>query len=248
MLLIPSIDVRGGHCVRLFKGDFAAETIYPLAPLAVAESYVERGARWLHLVDLDGARDGALTNRAALLDMARVPGLSVQVGGGIRQRSTVDELLSLGIARVVVGSAAVEQPGEVASWLRDYGADRVCLAFDVRLDTEGKPQLQTRGWREATTVSLFDAVENYLAHGLRHVLCTDIDRDGALAGPNVQLYSECSRRFPAVAWQASGGVRNAADLQALAAVGAAAAISGKALLEGHIDALEMRQWLMGSSC
>jgi len=248
MLLIPSIDVRGGHCVRLFKGDFAAETIYPSAPLTVAEGYVERGARWLHLVDLDGARDGALTNRAALLDMARVPGLSVQVGGGIRQRSTVEELFSLGISRVVVGSAAVEQPAEVASWLRDYGAERVCLAFDVRLDAEAKPQLQTRGWREATTVSLFDAVERYLEHGLRHVLCTDIDRDGALAGPNVRLYGECVQRFPGIAWQASGGVRNAADLQALAGVGAAAAISGKALLEGHIDAIEMRQWLTGTSC
>lgn len=248
MLLIPSIDVRGGHCVRLFKGDFAAETIYPSPPLAVAEGYVARGARWLHLVDLDGARDGNLTNRAALLDMARVPRLSVQVGGGIRQRNTIEELLSLGIARVVVGSAAVEQPEEVASWLRDYGPDRVCLAFDVRLDAAGTPQLHTRGWREATTVSLFDAVERYLEHGLRHVLCTDIDRDGALAGPNVQLYSDCVNRFPTIAWQASGGVRNAADLKSLDEVAAAAAISGKALLEGHIDSLEMRQWLTGSSC
>lgn len=245
MLLIPSIDVRGGHCVRLFKGDFAAETIYASSPLEVAQSYAERGMRWLHLVDLDGARDGALTNRRALLQMAQVAGLSVQVGGGIRQRAIIDELLSLGIARVVVGSAAVEQPEEVASWLKDYGAERVCLAFDVRLDANGEPQLQTRGWREATSVGLFDAVERFVAHGLRHVLCTDIDRDGALAGPNLALYQRCVDRFPMIAWQASGGVRNHADLLDLDRVGVAAAISGKALLEGHIDAEQMRHWLKG---
>lgn len=245
MLLIPSIDVRGGHCVRLFKGDFAAETIYASSPLEVAQSYAERGARWLHLVDLDGARDGQLTNRAALLAMAGVAGLSVQVGGGVRQRASVDELLSLGIARVVVGSAAVEQPKEVAAWLRDYGPNRVCLAFDVRLDVHGVPQLQTRGWRQATTVDLFEAVEQFSQHGLRHVLCTDIDRDGALAGPNLELYRRCTTRFPDIAWQASGGVRNDVDLQELARVGVAAAISGKALLEGHIDAQQMRQWLKG---
>lgn len=245
MLLIPSIDVRGGHCVRLFKGDFAAETIYASSPIEVAQDYASRGARWLHLVDLDGARDGELTNRSALTQMTGVTGLSVQVGGGVRQRATVDELLSLGVARVVVGSAAVEQPDEVAAWLRDYGPERMCLAFDVRLDQSGVPQLQTRGWREATTISLFEAVERFAAHGLRHVLCTDIDRDGALAGPNVELYRQCAKRFPMIAWQASGGVRDNADLHALNDVGAAAAISGKALLEGRIDAQQMRQWLKG---
>lgn len=245
MLLIPSIDVRGGHCVRLFKGDFSAETIYARSPLEVAQDYANRGARWLHLVDLDGARDGVLTNRSALTEMTAVEGLSVQVGGGIRQRASVDELLSLGVARVVVGSAAVERSDEVAAWLREYGPERVCLAFDVRLDHDGRAHLQTRGWREATSVGLFEAVERFAEHGLRHVLCTDIDRDGALAGPHVELYRQCVTRFPTIAWQASGGVRDSADLQALAAAGAAAAISGKALLEGRIDAPQMRQWLRG---
>lgn len=245
MLLIPSIDIRGGHCVRLFKGDFSAETIYARPPLEVARDYAERGARWLHLVDLDGARDGALTNHAALTAMMGVAGLSVQVGGGIRQRSSVDELLSLGAARVVVGSAAVERPGEVAAWLREYGPERICLAFDIRLNHDGLAHLQTRGWRDASTVGLFDAVERFAEHGLRHILCTDIDRDGALAGPNVELYRRCVTRFPTIAWQASGGVRDDADLQALADTGAAAAISGKALLEGRIDAPQMRRWLEG---
>jgi phosphoribosylformimino-5-aminoimidazole carboxamide ribotide isomerase len=245
MLLIPSIDGRGGHCVRLFKGDFSAETIYANSPLEIAQNYASRGARWLHLVDLDGARDGELTNRSALTQMAGVAGLSVQVGGGVRQRAIVDELLSLGVARVVVGSAAVEQPDEVAAWLRAYGPEQVCLAFDVRLDSTGLPQLQTRGWREATTVSLVEAVERFEQHGLQHVLCTDIDRDGALAGPNVELYRQCAARFPTISWQASGGVRDSADLQALHDAGAAAAISGKALLEGRIDADQMRQWLKG---
>jgi phosphoribosylformimino-5-aminoimidazole carboxamide ribotide isomerase len=133
----------------------------------------------------------------------------------------------------------------VAAWLERFGPERVCLAFDVRRDAEGVPRVQTRGWTRATSLSLWAAVEGYLPLGLRHVLCTDVELDGALQGPSVELYREAVSRYPAVQWQASGGVRDAADLAALAATGAAAAISGKALLEERMRADELRPFLGG---
>jgi phosphoribosylformimino-5-aminoimidazole carboxamide ribotide isomerase len=129
------------------------------------------------------------------------------------------------------------------AWLTAYGAERLCLAFDVRLDADGVPLLQTRGWRRATTLSLWDAVQAFASADLRHVLCTDIERDGALAGPNLPLYREAQRRFPHIRWQASGGIARGADLDALAMTGVAAAISGKALLEQRISVTELRPFL-----
>ena len=169
--------------------------------------------------------------------------MSLQVGGGVRSRGVLEDLLSLGVARVAVGSAAVEAPDEVRQWLRDFGPERVCLAFDVSLDQSGEPLLRTRGWREATVVPLWRAVSDYADAGLLHVLCTDIARDGALGGPNFPLYAEAVARFPGIAWQASGGVSSAADLQALAATGVAAAISGKALLEQRMTMEELQPFL-----
>ncbi len=247
MIVIPSIDLRGGHCVRLLQGDFAAETRYPLDPLQLAARYHSLGARWLHVVDLDGARDGTLANRAIIADIvSALPGLKVQVGGGVRSRGVVAELLQAGVARVAVGSAAVESPGEVRGWIDEFGAERVCLAFDIGMDPAGQPLLKTRGWRESTALSLWNAVDNFLPAGLLHVLCTDIARDGALAGPNIALYSEATRRHPGIQWQASGGVSNAADLAALSSSRAAAAISGKALLEGRISMEELQPYLRGA--
>ncbi len=246
MRLIPSIDLRGGRCVRLLKGDFAAETQYDLDPIQLATRYHQWGANWLHVVDLDGARDGALANRSLIATLVQaLPTLCVQVGGGVRSRAVVADLLALGVKRVAVGSAAVESPAEVRSWLIDYGAAAVCLAFDISLNDAGVPLLKTRGWREATTLSLWDAVDGYLADGLQHVLCTDIARDGALQGPNFALYAEATKRYPTIQWQASGGVSNATDLASLAATGAAAAISGKALLEGRLSTEELQPYLRG---
>jgi phosphoribosylformimino-5-aminoimidazole carboxamide ribotide isomerase len=244
--LIPSIDLRGGCCVRLLQGDFAAETHYESTPLELLQRYRQLGARWLHVVDLDGARDGQLANRQAIAQLASESGISLQVGGGVRSRAVIDDLLALGVERLAIGSAAVEEPNEVASWLAHYGPERICLAFDVQLDVEGTPLLRTRGWRQTTALSLWDGLERYLASGLRHVLCTDIARDGALAGPNVALYTQAARRYPQVHWQASGGVSTIQDLQALAAGGAAAAISGKALLEDRLPIGELQPYLSGA--
>ncbi|HEX2788819.1 MAG TPA: 1-(5-phosphoribosyl)-5-[(5-phosphoribosylamino)methylideneamino] imidazole-4-carboxamide isomerase [Steroidobacteraceae bacterium] len=243
MLLIPSIDLRGGQCVRLLKGDFAAETCYQFGAHELLSRYQRLGARWLHVVDLDGARDGMLGNRRLIHQLATQRAVGLQVGGGLRDRAAIDDLLTRGVARVVIGSAAVEQPEQVAGWLHSFGAERICLAFDVRLDAQAVPRVHTRGWQHPTALSLWDAVAAFYDGGLRHVLCTDIDRDGALAGPNLALYREALQRFPQIQWQASGGISSGADLAALAAHGVPAAISGKALLEERISVEELLPYL-----
>ena len=247
MMLIPSIDLRGGRCVRLLKGNFDAETRYDLEPHELLQRYRALGATWLHVVDLDGAKDGRLANRSVIVRLASQRALHIQVGGGVRSAAVVDDLLRNGIDRVIVGSAAVEKPAEVQSWLKKYGAEKIGLAFDVRHDAQGTPRVLTRGWTKESKLTLWEAIDSYLAHDLKHVLCTDVELDGALQGPALALYAEAVKRYPQIAWQASGGVRSAADLAALAALGAASAISGKALLEELISPTELRPFLPNAS-
>jgi phosphoribosylformimino-5-aminoimidazole carboxamide ribotide isomerase len=243
MRLIPAIDLRDGRCVRLLKGDFAAETRYAPEPLELLARYRGLGADWLHVVDLDGARDGSGGNRGVIATLAPAPGIKLQVGGGLRDFEAVQDMLELGVARAVVGSAALAAPDEVRRWLRHFGGERITLAFDVRLDPLGTPFLATHGWLEQSTVPLWQAVDGFLDAGLTHVLCTDVGRDGALTGPNVPLYAEAVRRHPRIAWQASGGIRDGRDLHVLAECGVAAAISGRALLEERIPTEELRPFL-----
>jgi len=244
MQLIPAIDLRGGQCVRLLQGRFDAETVYGSDPRVIMQRYRSLGARYVHVVDLDGARDGSQGNRAAIGNLAAAfVDTGIQVGGGVRTRAVAAELLGLGVRRVVVGSVAVTNPPEIEQWLHDFGPDRIVLAFDVRVDATGTPRLTTHGWEAQTEASLWDAVAAYLPHGAVHVLCTDVARDGALAGPNLELYAEAVRRFPTIQWQASGGVSSGADLAALAATGASAAISGRALLEDRIPVEELAPFL-----
>ncbi|HXY96020.1 MAG TPA: 1-(5-phosphoribosyl)-5-[(5-phosphoribosylamino)methylideneamino] imidazole-4-carboxamide isomerase [Steroidobacteraceae bacterium] len=245
MLLIPSIDLRGGRCVRLRQGDFATESSYSIEPAELAGRYHRLGARWLHVVDLDGAKDGLAGNLPIIMALARLKSLRLQVGGGVRHASVIETLLSAGIARVVVGTAAIERPGEVAAWLQQFGPERICLAFDVRLGPGGEPQLRTDGWTRNSTLDLAQAVSAFLGASLQHVLCTDIERDGMLRGPNLRLYRECLTRFPGLEWQASGGIRDRHDLTALEGVGLAAAVSGTAMLEERISAEELRPFLPG---
>lgn len=249
--LIPAIDLRGGRCVRLLRGDFEAETAYQEDPMAVAARYCAAGARWIHVVDLDGALAGEHGQRRLITRLSRTKAFKVklQVGGGLRSPQGIAEVLRAGAARVVVGSAAVERPDEVVEWLETFGRERVVLAFDVRLDEQsgggdgGVPRVATHGWREQTGLSLWEALGRYGAGVVQHVLCTDVGRDGAMSGPNLALYAEAVRRFPTVQWQASGGVRDAADLAALAGIGVAAAISGRAMIENRIRRAELKPFL-----
>jgi phosphoribosylformimino-5-aminoimidazole carboxamide ribotide isomerase len=243
MQLIPAIDLKAGRCVRLFKGDFADETRYPIEPAALLDKYRQLGADWLHVVDLDGAQGAGSDNRAIILSLARQGAVKLQVGGGLRNTTAVAQMLDGGAARAVIGSAAVLQVEQVQAWLQHFGPERLTLAFDVRIIDGDAPRVAVQGWQQQSAVTLWSAVDNFLRHGLRHVLCTDVDRDGALTGPNLDLYRQAVQRFPHIEWQASGGIRDAADLQALRQVGAAAAISGKALLEDLIPAGELQPFL-----
>ena len=246
MILIPSIDLRAGRCVRLLKGNFDQETRYDLEPHELLQRYRALGASWLHVVDLDGAKDGRLANRSVIVRLASQKALHIQVGGGVRSKAVVDDLLRNGIDRVIVGSAAVEKPAEVQAWLKQYGSEKIGLAFDIR-HVDAVPRVLTRGWTRESKLTLWDAIESYLPHGLLHVLCTDADLDGAMQGPATDLYREFTRRYPQLQLQASGGVRSAADLHTLAGVGSAAAISGKALLEEAIKPAELVPFLPNAS-
>ena len=246
MELIPAIDLKQGRCVRLFKGDFAAETVYSHQPEQLLATYESLGAQRVHVVDLDGARDGNQSNRDIITQLAGRQLARLQVGGGLRELSRVQHLLTAGVERAVIGSLAVTAAEQVAGWMRELGPQRIVLALDVRIDS-GVPQLTTHGWQQTSELSLWAAVEYFARHGLQHVLCTDVARDGALGGPNCELYAEAVRRFPSVRWQASGGVACGNDLVALRQTGVAAVISGKALLENRIPIEELRPFLPNAS-
>jgi phosphoribosylformimino-5-aminoimidazole carboxamide ribotide isomerase len=247
MELIPAIDLRGGRCVRLLKGRFDAETLYARDPFQLADEYRALGAARVHVVDLDGARDGAPVNREAIARIASLRGIAVQAGGGVRSEESLEALFGLGVARVVLGSLAIREAEIFRRWLDRYGPERLALALDVRHDAAGRPMLVSHGWQRTEPRDLWEILEDRVAGygggALRHVLCTDVDRDGALAGPNLGLYKAAARRYPGIAWQASGGVRDAGDLGALRRAGAAAAVCGRALLEGRITPAEMRPFL-----
>jgi phosphoribosylformimino-5-aminoimidazole carboxamide ribotide isomerase len=243
MELVPAIDLRGGRVVRLLRGAFDRETPANESPLELGRRFAAAGARRLHLVDLDGARDGVAANRAVLRALVAARDLEVQAGGGLRTAGDVEQVLADGAARAVVGSVAVESPAMLANWLRRFGPERIVAALDVRIGEDGTPHPATHGWQRDSTATLWELAAQLAAQGLRHALCTDIARDGALEGPNLALYRECVRRFPALAWQASGGVRDGADLAALAGTGVAAAISGRALIEERISPEEFAPFL-----
>lgn len=243
MRLIPAIDLMDGRCVRLLYGDFERETRYDQDPLELAGKYRDLGADWLHVVDLDAARGDGPGNHALLARLAAQAAVNLQVGGGLRDLAAVARMFELGVARVVIGSAALTDVDAVRGWLEHFGAERVTLAFDVRLDGNGTPRVATHGWQRQSELSLWSAVANFAGTPLLHVLCTDVGRDGALTGPNVDLYREAARRHPHIHWQASGGIRDTGDLRALADAGAAAAISGKALLDNLIPAEELQPFL-----
>lgn len=235
-VLYPAIDVRGGRVVRLRQGDYARETHYPDDPASVAAGYAAAGAGWLHLVDLDAARSGGYALLPLLRRIVATTSLRVQTGGGVRRREDVVALLAAGASRVVIGSLAVREPATVAGWIAEFGAERLTIALDARRDTAGRWRLPVHGWTETDGGVELDALAGFYADaGLRHLLCTDIDRDGMLAGPNVLLYAALAASQPRLAVQASGGVRDAVDVAAVAGAGCAGVVLGRALLDGVLS-------------
>jgi len=231
--LLPALDVRRGSTVRLSQGDYGKETTYEETPIDRACAYAREGAQWLHLVDLDAAREGRYTLIPLLKEIQRRAPLQVQTGGGVRTEADVEALLQAGADRVVLGTVAVLEPERVAGWLKTFGPDRLTVALDTREDDRGHWSLPVKGWTESTAQGLDDLLNRYTAAGLRHLLCTDISRDGMLSGFNVGLYRRLADRFPGLSIQASGGVRGLDDIRAARTAGARAAILGRALLENR---------------
>lgn len=234
--VIPAIDLRAGQVVRLKQGDYAQQTTYDVEPRMLARRYADAGAAWLHLVDLDGARGGSLENLAVIEAIAG-DGMQVQAGGGVRSEDDLRRLFDAGVSRVVVGSVAIREPERVAGWLAIHGADRFTLALDT-LRRDGAWTLPSAGWTETESRTLEELAPWYARHGARHLLCTDIDRDGMLAGFNLELYRYLTVAAPALMVQASGGVRSLEDIRAAREAGAQAVILGRALLEGRFTAQE----------
>lgn len=232
MMLFPAIDLRQGRCVRLSQGRFDKATVYSDDPVEVARGFAAAGARWLHLVDLDGAKAEQAAQTELMLRIAKSAPLKVQAGGGLRTAEQIQRLLDGGIARVVVGSLAVRNPTLTRELLQRFGADRVVLALDVRVE-QGVARVDTAGWQGGATMPLNQLLTSYADTALRTILCTDISRDGMLQGPNVELYRSLRADFPALELLASGGVGQLADLDALASLQVAGAIVGKALYEGR---------------
>ena len=237
-MIIPALDLIDGTVVRLHQGDYGQQRDYGSDPLPRLQDYAAQGAQLLHLVDLTGAKDPARRQIALLKNLVAGVSVPVQVGGGIRSEEDVAALLDAGVARVVVGSTAVKSPEVVKGWFTRFGAEKLVLALDVRIDSEGNKQVAVSGWQEDSGVSLEALVDTYLPVGLQHVLCTDISRDGTLAGSNVSLYQEVCARYPQVAFQSSGGIGGLNDIAALRGTGVRGVIVGRALLEGKFNVTE----------
>lgn len=238
MIVYPAIDLRGGVCVRLMHGRFDQVTEYDENPARRLASFVRDGATWVHIVDLDGAQAGHAVQHDLIGELATSFDIAVQSGGGVRSITDVERLLSRGVSRVVVGSMAVTRPDDVTSWLERFGAEQLTLAFDVRINEQGVPIPSLKGWTEAAGFDLWTALDHYPEGSVRHVLITDVGRDGALTGPNLDLLGEARRRRPDLKIQASGGVSSLDDLTAAAAIGCDGAIVGRAIYEGRFTVAE----------
>jgi phosphoribosylformimino-5-aminoimidazole carboxamide ribotide isomerase len=236
--IIPAIDLLDGSCVRLLHGDFEKCKVYDLDAHRLAAQYAAQGAEWLHVVDLAASRDGPKADILPLLRLLDGASQSVQTGGGVRDEGDIRLRLDHGARRVVIGSLCVTEPERFSGWLEAFGSERLVAALDVRLDGDGVPQPRTHGWTRGAGRDLWELLDFYADRGLRHLLCTDIGRDGALTGPNLELYRQLTSRYPDLAVQASGDVSGLLDLRRLAGSGVSAAITGKALLEGCFTVAE----------
>lgn len=230
MHIIPAIDLIDGKCVRLTQGDYAQKTVYNEDPLAVAQAFAAAGLKKLHVVDLDGARGGGIVNHRVLEKIAAGTSLEIDWGGGIKSDEDLRIAFESGAHQVTGGTIAVKQPEVFLGWLERYGPEKIILGTDVRGD-----KIAVSGWEEASDRELFEFLANYVAHGVRYTICTDVSKDGLLQGTARALYARIRREQPAVQLIASGGVTDTDDLDALAALDCYGVIVGKAIYEGRIS-------------
>ena len=238
MEIIPAIDIIEGKCVRLTEGDYSQKTIYNEHPLEVAKQFEGAGLRRLHLVDLDGAKAGAVKNWKVLETIASKTGMIIDFGGGIKKEEDVKVVFNSGARFATVGSIAVKNEEEFVKWLLQFGAEKFLLGADVKGE-----KIAVGGWLETTDIWICDFIEKYRSHGISQLFCTDVSKDGKLEGPSIPLYKSIVEKFPELFFIASGGVSSMKDLDELNAIGCKGAIVGKAIYENRIQLQELKVFI-----
>lgn len=233
--LIPAIDIIGGKCVRLTKGDYSQKKVYNEDPVSQAREFERLGFKRLHVVDLDGAKAKHIVNDAVLRGITEATNLTVDFGGGIKSEEDIEKAFAAGAAMVTVGSIAVSQPQTFLGWLKTYGSEKMILGADVR-----NGFVSINGWKEDSKEELLPFLTKYVEAGVKNVLCTDISKDGTLTGPATELYRKVMKAFPHIHLIASGGVSSDEDILALDEAGIPAVVFGKAWYEGRIDLEKLR--------
>ena len=234
MKIIPAIDIMNGQCVRLSQGDFHQKKIYHSNPLDVAISFEEAGLRYLHVVDLDGAKAGRVKHWDIIESIVTQTKLNVDFGGGIKTEYEVSKLLDMGVNQVNLGSIAFNEPEQVKTWIKKYGNERIILSAD-----SNNEKLAIGGWLDQTKITVLDFIRDYVDAGLTFATCTDISKDGMMGGANVDLYKKILQNFPSLNLIASGGVNSIADLTKVSEAGCYGCIVGKAIYEGKIPLEEL---------
>jgi phosphoribosylformimino-5-aminoimidazole carboxamide ribotide isomerase len=235
MQLIPAIDIINGKCVRLTQGDYDSVKVYNEHPLEIAKQFEDAGLTRVHVVDLDGAKAGAVRNWKVLESIASKTGLDIDFGGGIKTEKDVTIVLESGAKWATIGSIAVKDEDLFVEWIDKFGATSFILGADVKDE-----KIAISGWLETTDIWIYDFIRKYLRHGLKQIFCTDVKKDGLLQGPSVKLYKDIITEFPSLHLIASGGVSSIKDLEELAAIGCNAAIVGKAIYENRISLKELK--------
>ncbi|MDI3319187.1 1-(5-phosphoribosyl)-5-[(5-phosphoribosylamino)methylideneamino]imidazole-4-carboxamide isomerase [Pinibacter soli] len=236
MEIIPAIDIIDGKCVRLTQGDYEQKKIYNEHPLEVAKEFEDAGLQRLHLVDLDGAKAGAVKNWKVLETIASKTSLTIDFGGGIKKEEDVKVVFDSGAALATVGSIAVKDEKTFVQWLQKFGAEKFLLGADVKDE-----KIAVGGWLETTDVWIYDFIEKYINHGVQQIFCTDVSKDGKLEGPSIDLYRNIIAKFPSLHFIASGGVSNVDDVHELREIGCSGAIIGKAIYEGRIAINDLKR-------
>jgi len=238
VIIIPAIDIIDGKCVRLTQGDYSQKKIYNENPLEVAREFEDAGLTRLHLVDLDGAKAGAVKNWKVLETIAAKTSMVIDFGGGIKKEEDVKIVFNSGAALATIGSIAVKNETEFVKWLLQFGANKFLLGADVKDE-----KIAVAGWLETTDVWIYDFIEKYINHGVQQLFCTDVSKDGKLEGPSIELYKNIISKFPQLHFIASGGVSSMKDLDELESIGCAAAIVGKAIYENRITLTELKKFI-----
>jgi phosphoribosylformimino-5-aminoimidazole carboxamide ribotide isomerase len=238
MEIIPAIDIIDGKCVRLKEGNFSDKTVYPDDPVSVAVTFRNNGLTRLHLVDLDGAREGRIVNSQILKIIVEKTGLIIDFGGGIRSDSDIELAFQSGAAMITVGSTAVKEPTKVFAWIEKYGPDKIILGADVR-----NGNVVFNAWKMQSDQNLFTYIEKFMDKGIRKIICTDTSKDGLMQGPALKLYSQLKFRFSEAYIIASGGISSPGDIKELEIIGIDGVIIGKAIYERYIKFEDLEKYL-----